>query len=188
MKKDLIPVGTATKVRLGIRPGGYNDKSQGWTGGAATIAKSGAIYLNCECEVLDGPYAKRKFDVLIGLKSSKGPWWGNQGRKLLRDILNSAYGLSDKDTTLVARQLRHINSFDIVNDLEFVAEIGIGTDAKDRYRNEIKAALTLDDPRYKIFEVSGKNLEDRQLGTAGEGEEIARPDLNDSSYIPMWAR
>ena len=29
----LIPKGTLAKVRVGIRPGGFDDPSQGWTGG-----------------------------------------------------------------------------------------------------------------------------------------------------------
>jgi hypothetical protein len=33
---DLIPKGSIAKVRLTIRPGGYNDEQQGWTGGYAT--------------------------------------------------------------------------------------------------------------------------------------------------------
>ena len=30
---NLIPKGTIAKVRLTIRPGGFDDPSQGWTGG-----------------------------------------------------------------------------------------------------------------------------------------------------------
>jgi hypothetical protein len=33
---NLIPKGTLAKVRLTIRPGGFDDPSQGWTGGYAT--------------------------------------------------------------------------------------------------------------------------------------------------------
>ena len=32
---NLIPKGTLAKVRLTIRPGGFDDASQGWTGGYA---------------------------------------------------------------------------------------------------------------------------------------------------------
>ena len=30
---NLIPKGTLAKVRLSIRPGGFDEVSQGWTGG-----------------------------------------------------------------------------------------------------------------------------------------------------------
>lgn len=80
---DLIPKGTLVKVRMTIRPGGYDDASQGWTGGYATQSNTtGSIYLNCEFVVLDGPYAKRKMWSLIGLHSPKGPEWGEHGSRV----------------------------------------------------------------------------------------------------------
>ena len=39
---DLIPKGTFVKVRMTIRPGGYDDASQGWTGGYATQSNTTA--------------------------------------------------------------------------------------------------------------------------------------------------
>ena len=33
---DLIPKGTTVPVRMTIKPGGYDDPSQGWGGGYAT--------------------------------------------------------------------------------------------------------------------------------------------------------
>ena len=45
---NLIPKGTLAKVRLTIRPGGFDDASQGWTGGYATRGSTGAVYLNGE--------------------------------------------------------------------------------------------------------------------------------------------
>ena len=70
---NLIPKGTLAKVRLSIRPGGFDDPSQGWTGGYATQGSTGAVYLNGEFTVLEGPYARRKVFTLIGLFSPKGP-------------------------------------------------------------------------------------------------------------------
>lgn len=57
---SVIPKGAIAKVRLSIRPGGYDDPSQGWTGGYATRGSTGAVYLNAEFTVLEGPYARRK--------------------------------------------------------------------------------------------------------------------------------
>ena len=70
---DVIPKGTIARVRMTIKPGGFNDPDQGWTGGYATMGDSGAVYLNCEFVVLEGPYARRKIWTLIGLHSPKGP-------------------------------------------------------------------------------------------------------------------
>jgi hypothetical protein len=70
---NLIPKGTLAKVRLTIRPGGFDDASQGWTGGFATRSSTGAVYLNGEFTVTEGQYARRKIFKLIGLYSPKGP-------------------------------------------------------------------------------------------------------------------
>ena len=44
---DLIPKGTLVRVRMTIRPGGFDDASQGWTGGYATRNdNTGSVYLN----------------------------------------------------------------------------------------------------------------------------------------------
>ena len=69
---NLIPKGTLAKVRLTIRPGGFDDPSQGWTGGYATRGSTGAVYLNGEFTVTEGQYARRKIFTLIDLYSPKG--------------------------------------------------------------------------------------------------------------------
>ena len=46
---DLIPKGTLARVRMSIKPGGFDDPSQGWTGGWTTQSHdTGAVYLACE--------------------------------------------------------------------------------------------------------------------------------------------
>ena len=51
---DLIPKGTVAKVRMTVKPGGYDDPSQGWVGGYATQSfETGSIFLACEFVVLD---------------------------------------------------------------------------------------------------------------------------------------
>ena len=91
----VIPKGTLARVRLTLRPGGFDDPSQGWTGGYAKRGTTGAVYLDAEYTVLEGPYARRKVWSMIGLYSPKGPDWANMGRSLVRGILNSARGISD---------------------------------------------------------------------------------------------
>jgi hypothetical protein len=145
---NLIPKGTIAKVRLTIRPGGFDDASQGWTGGYATRGNSGAVYLNGEFTVLEGPYAKRKIFTLIGLYSPKGPDWANMGRSLVRGILNSARGISDKDVSPQAQAARRISGFADLDGLEFVAKIDIGTDTNGEEKNEIRSAVTPDHRGY----------------------------------------
>jgi hypothetical protein len=145
---NLIPKGTTAKVRLTIRPGGFDDPSQGWTGGYATRGSTGAVYLNGEFTVLEGPYAKRKIFTLIGLYSPKGPEWAGMGRSFLRGMLNSARGISDKDVSPQAQAARRIGGFADLDGLEFVAKIEHGTDAGGETKNEIRMAVTPDHRDY----------------------------------------
>jgi len=145
---NLIPKGTLAKVRMTIRPGGFDDHAQGWTGGYATRGTTGAVYLNAEFTVLEGPYARRKVFSMIGLYSPKGPDWANMGRALVRGILNSARGLSDKDVSPEAQNSRRIAGFADLDGVEFIARIDVGTDTNGDPKNEIRGAVTRDHKDY----------------------------------------
>ncbi len=138
---NVIPKGTIAKVRLTIRPGGFDDPAQGWTGGYAKRSGTGSVFLDAEYTVLEGPYAKRKIWSMIGLYSPNGPNWANMGRSLIRGILNSARGISDKDNSPEAQARRRINGFADLDGLEFVARIDVGTDSNGEDKNEIRTAL-----------------------------------------------
>lgn len=146
---DLIPAKTLGKVRLTLRPGGYNDPQRGWTGGLATqSATTGSVYLYCEFVVLEGPYAKRKVWSMIGLHSPKGPEWGNIGRSFLRAILNSARGIHPTDDSPTAQAGRRIRSFADLDGLVFAARIDVEKDAKQGDKNVIKQAIQPDHKDY----------------------------------------
>lgn len=145
---NLIPKGTLARVRLTIRPGGYDDPAQGWTGGYATRGSTGSVYLSGEFTVLEGPYARRKIFSLIGLSSPKGPDWANMGRSLIRGMLNSARGISDRDTSAEAQAARRIRGFADLDGLEFVARIDVGSDTNGEEKNEIRGAVTPDHKEY----------------------------------------
>ncbi|MEG3639310.1 hypothetical protein [Magnetococcus sp. PR-3] len=150
---DLIPKGTVVPVRMTIRPGGFDDPNRGWTGGyAKRNPDTGAIYLDCEFVVLEGPYAKRKIWSLIGLHSEKGPDWGNMGRSFIRAILNSSRGLKDKDNSPAAQQARRLNGLADLNGLVFLAKVDEkkGTGGYDD-KNEIRLAVTPDHKEYQGF-------------------------------------
>jgi hypothetical protein len=138
---NLIPKGTLVKVRLSIRPGGFDDPAQGWTGGYAKRGATGAVYLDAEYTVLEGAYAKRKIWSMIGLYSPNGPNWTNMGRGLIRGILNSSRGISDKDNSPEAQARRRIAGFHELDGVEFAARIDVGTDSNGEEKNEIKSAL-----------------------------------------------
>ncbi|MDN2584158.1 hypothetical protein [Aquibium sp. ELW1220] len=145
---NLIPKGTIARVRLTIRPGGFDDPSQGWTGGYAKRGQTGAVYIDAEYTVLEGKYARRKVWSMIGLYSPKGPDWGNMGRSFVRGILNSARGLSDKDNSPEAQNARRISGIADLDGIEFVARIDLGTDANGDEKNDIRQAVTRDHKDY----------------------------------------
>ena len=66
---NLIPKGTLAKVRLTIRPGGFDDASQGWTGGYATRGSTGAVYLNGE---FTATFAHRRKIFLVSTPTIRG--------------------------------------------------------------------------------------------------------------------
>jgi hypothetical protein len=139
---NVIPKGTLAKVRLTIRPGGFDDPTQGWTGGYAKRGATGAVYLDAEYTVVEGPYAKRKIWSLIGLYSLKGPDWGNAGRGLIKGILNSARGIADKDNSAQAQARRRISGFAELDGIEFIARMDIGSDTNGEDKNEVRSAVT----------------------------------------------
>ena len=167
----LIPKGIIAKVRMMIKRGGFNDPTLGWTGDYATRNNAtGAVYLNCEFFVLEGPYAKQKVWSLIGLHSAKGPEWGHMGRAFMRAILNSARGFTDKDQSLEAVAARNANFADF-DGIEFLARIDMERDKrKEEERNVIKMAILKDHKDY--------------LGNASCSDSAPAP----SSVAPSWAR
>jgi len=146
---DLIPKGTLVKVRMTIRPGGFDDPGQGWTGGYATQSQTtGSVYLNCEFVVLEGKYARRKMWSLIGLHSPKGPEWANMGRAFIKGILNSARGVHPGDNSPQAQQARRIQGFQDLDGIEFVARVDVEKDQNGEDRNVVKQAITPDHKDY----------------------------------------
>ncbi|WNO10398.1 hypothetical protein [Teredinibacter sp. KSP-S5-2] len=146
---DLIPNGTLAKVRMSIKPGGFDDPQMGWTGGYATFnPTTGAVYLSCEFVVIGGAYDKRKVWRLIGLHSSKGPDWGNMGRSFIKGILNSARNLDPIDNSPQAQQARCINSFAELDGVEFIAKIGKERDSQGDPKNTISIAITKEHADY----------------------------------------
>ncbi|WP_150288484.1 hypothetical protein [Rhabdaerophilum calidifontis] len=184
---SVIPKGAIAKVRLSIRPGGYDDPSQGWTGGYATRGSTGAVYLNAEFTVLEGPYARRKIFSLIGLYSPKGPDWGNMGRALVRTILNSARGISDKDVSPQAQSARRIRGLSDLDGIEFVAKIDVGTDTNGDPKNEIRTAVTPDHKEYAA--VMGPVAQSFGFHSGGAAQTAAQPAAAPAAGMrPSWAQ
>ncbi len=146
---DLIPKGTLVPVRMTIKPGGYDDPSQGWVGGYASESfETGSVYLAAEFVVTGGEHAKRKLWSNVGLHSPKGPTWGQMGRSFIRAALNSARNIHPQDTSPQAAAARRIEGFHELDGLEFIARVDIERDAKGEERNVIRLAIEPDHPEY----------------------------------------
>jgi hypothetical protein len=85
---------------------------------------------------------------MIGLYSPNGPNWANMGRSLVRGILNSSRGISDKDNSPEAQARRRISGFADLDGLEFIARIDVGQDTNGEDKNEIKSAVMPDHRDY----------------------------------------
>ena len=138
LQSSLIPKGTIVKVKMAIKPGGYEN----WFTKSYT---TGSIYLNAEFTITEGPYAKRKIFQIIGVKSGKAEGeediCGESGRCMLRSILESARNIHAHDTSEKAVIARKINSIADFNVVEFTAKVGIEA---DRYgeKNKIATVIT----------------------------------------------
>ena len=177
---DVIPNNTLAKVRMQIRPGGYDDANQGWNGGYATKNdNTGSIYLSCEFVVLEGEFARRKIWSLIGLHSDKGPEWSNMGRSFIKAILNSAKGFKESDVSEAAQNARRINGLKDLDGIEFVAKISVGKDQNGEGKNEIKFAITPDHKDYA-----------KLMGNISHQSQQSKPTQTQqpNSNRPAWAQ
>ena len=188
---DIIPKGTLARVRMTIKPGGFDDPRMGWTGGYATRNdNTGAIYLNCEFVVLEGEYAKRKVWSLIGLHSPKGPEWSNMGRSFIKAILNSARNIQPKDNSPEAQNKRRISGFQDLDGVEFLAKIEVGKDARGDDKNEIRIAVTPDSKEYAApFQSAPPPASyGYQPPAAAPSQAPANPNAPHNPNKPSWAQ
>jgi hypothetical protein len=166
---DVMPKGTLVKVRMTIKPGGFDEPSQGWTGGYATLKEeTGSVYLNAEFVVLDGPFARRKVWGLIGLHSPKGPEWGNSGRAFIKGILNSSRNLMPTDNSPHAQKARCIQGFYELEGVEFLAKLGIEKDVNGDPKNIIHVAVEPNHKDYKTL-MAGHAMAATQGAMQGQG-------------------
>lgn len=183
---DLIPNKTPVKVSMKIRAGKYNDPTIGLTGGYATLADSGAIYLDCEFTIIGGKYGKRKVWSLIGLHSPKGPKWEAMGRSFIRAALESARGIAPNDTSEKALAARRIQDFGDLDGLEFAAFVDVQkAEANSGYsdKNVIQNVIPCTHREYAAI-MSGQG---GTTPTASVGASHLGQTAKASSGTPAWA-
>lgn len=183
---DLIPRGAIVPVRMTIKPGGFDDASQGWTGGYATESfDTGSVFLSCEFVVTAGPFAKRKMWSNIGLLSRKGPAWGQMGRSFIRAALNSARGILPQDNSPQATSARRINSFADLDGIEFIARVDIEKDGKGEDRNVVKIAIEPDHKDYAAMRSGNSGTTMQAPASPAAPMRSAQPPV---ASKPSWAQ
>ncbi len=180
---DVIPKGTLIKVRMTIKPGGYDDPTQGWTGGYATHnEETGSVYLSGEFVVLDGQYARRKVWSLIGLHSNKGPEWGNQGRSFIKSALNSSRGIQPKDNSPQAQNARCIQGLADLDGIEFVVKVGIEKSKDQDPKNTIGVVIMPDHKDYTALMSGGAHA---QGNTGQTSQPYVAPQQTPAQHHPQ---
>jgi hypothetical protein len=130
---SLIPENTIARAKLLIKPD--HDSY-------ITRSKNGeSTYLNCEFAIVEGPYVNRRVFDKLGVSGSEA--FVNMGRSRIRAILESARGISSKDTSAVAVSARKINSFVDINGLEATIKIGVKVDKTGQYPPSNCVALVI---------------------------------------------
>ena len=186
---DLIPKGTAARVRMTIKPGGHDDAEQGWTGGYATQSfETGSIFLACEFIVLEGNYARRKMWSNIGLHSSKGPAWANMGRTFIRAALNSARNIQPQDNSPQAAAGRRIQGFQELDGIEFIARIDVEKDGRGELRNVVKIAVEPGQPDYSTASAPATQRPAATYQAAPANSLPAQAQRTPVSGKPSWAQ
>ena len=175
-KSELIPDGSSVLLSLTIVPGGYDEEKLGWTDGYATKGKTGAIYLNCKFSVLSAPHRGKSFSGLIGLKSPKGPWWGNKGSEIIRRILESESNISSNDVSWEACNARCIKSLGDLDGSVFEARVRTVKSQNGKWETQIDEVLS---PDVKEI-INNTDLKDN----AAEFGQGTKPESTLS--IPMW--
>ena len=148
-KEALVPNGTIAILHLKIQPGGYDDDVLCLAAGIGAKAKSGAIYLKGVVAVISGEHKDKKFTIPIGISSNQSDYWQNQGRALIRGILNSSQGLSSSDNSRRAVFGRIIDSYSVLNGIAFVGAVGVRKSRLGKDENTIARVLAGDDEEYK---------------------------------------
>lgn len=136
----LIPAGTVVKARLMLRPGDSPIDP------FLKSSKTGGTYLDCEFTVLEGEYAKRKIFHKLGIEGNQ--IWVDMSRRVMKNLLESANGISRLDKSPEAKAKRKITSFADLDGLEVIIKVGIEGGGEYADKNRIAAVITAENPLY----------------------------------------
>lgn len=186
---DLIPAGTIARAILTIKRGGevlkeYSQEPM------FKSSERGTKWIECEFVIVGGPYNKRRFWQNIMLDGGRvDPETGicftkKIGMETIKDIIDSAKGLSKADISPQAMQTRNINGLEDMDGMEFCAKIGVekGTNGYAD-KNKLVGTLCVGDNQYIA---SGQPTNTPTPPTTPQGSSASQSQGNGYNPAP-WA-
>lgn len=137
----LIPVNTVAKARLTLKPGNSPDDPY------LKVSKNGGTYLDCEFTITEGEYVKRKIFHKIGI--SGNDTWVEMSKRFIKNLLESANGLSRYDKSPDSEKFRKLASWGDLDGLEVLIKIGIEEGNEFPDKNKVLGIITAENPLYK---------------------------------------
>ena len=137
----LIPANTIAKARLTLKPGDSPDDKY------LKVSRNGGTYLDCEFVITEGEYAKRKVFHKIGILGNET--WVEISRRFIKNLLESANGLSRYDKSPDSEKFRKLESWGDLDGLEVLIKIGIEEGGEFPDKNKVLAVITAENPVYK---------------------------------------
>lgn len=186
-ENGIIPNGTVAVVHLTVRPG--NSGEGGWL----KRSKAGdSEALDCEFTVVDGPFAKRKFWTLFTVQGqTEGQIKAADiSASRIRGILESARGIRPDDESDGAKNARRIKSWGDLNNLRFIAKIGVEIgkgDYKGRDKNTLDLAVTPDRQAWRKVEQIAAQGTFAPMATATAAV-AAQATQQQAAGKPSWAQ
>lgn len=139
--QNLIPKNTIVPVHMTIRPGGAGE------GGWLKRNKDGTCsMLDCEFTVFEGEYARRKFwSMLVVEGETEGQQKASDiTRSMIRAMLECARAVKPDDESEGAVAARRIGSFADLDNLRFLAVVGVRKQEGYDDKNSLAAIVTPD--------------------------------------------
>lgn len=153
---ELIADGAFVKLKMKIRPGGYNGADPMDVNLLKKSQTSDAVFLDCEFTAEGGEFHGRKLwqNLIVdgGKRDNKNVSIGwNMSKNLIRAMIDSAAKLNPDDKSDQANQQRRIQAFKQLDGITFVARVMVRPSDNEQYsdKNEIANCVFVTDPQYE---------------------------------------
>ena len=137
----LIPANTVAKARFTLKPGDSPENPY------LKVSRNGGTYLDGEFTITEGEYVKRKVFHKIGISGNET--WVEISRRFIKNLLESANGISRFDKSPESDKHRKIESWSELDGLDVLIKIGIEEGNEFPDKNKVLGIITAENPLYK---------------------------------------